>query len=106
MASRPGAQGRLRAEHRKRRRRTLLRAGWAVTVGNEVSVERESNCPPAGKLCPRTRIFWCPLSPTDPSVADEMAAKIEQLLDENLVSAASQRELDALRYAIAIARRY
>ena len=43
---------------------------------------------------------------SDPSVADEMAAKIEQLLDENLVSAASQRELDALRYAIAIARRY
>lgn len=32
-----------------------------------------------------------------------MAAKIEQLLDENLVSAASQRELDALRYATAIA---
>lgn len=43
---------------------------------------------------------------SDPSVADEIAAKIEQLLDENLVSAASQRELDALRYAIAIARRY
>jgi len=43
---------------------------------------------------------------SDPPVADEMAAKIEQLLDENLVSAASQRELDALRYVIAIARRY
>jgi hypothetical protein len=42
---------------------------------------------------------------SDPPVADEMAAKIEQLLDENLVSATSQTELDALRYAIAIARR-
>ena len=42
---------------------------------------------------------------SDRPVADEMAAKIEQLLDENLVSATSQTELDALRYAIAIARR-
>jgi hypothetical protein len=40
---------------------------------------------------------------TDPRAAHEMAAKIENLLDDNLVSAASQRELDALRYAIAIA---
>ncbi|HET7246304.1 MAG TPA: hypothetical protein VFJ07_15840 [Streptosporangiaceae bacterium] len=43
---------------------------------------------------------------TDPPVAQEMAAKVERLLDENLVSAASRRELDALRYAIAITRRY
>jgi hypothetical protein len=34
------------------------------------------------------------------------AAKVERLLDENLVSAASRRELDALRCAIAITRRY
>jgi hypothetical protein len=43
---------------------------------------------------------------TDPSVAQEMVTKVEQLLDESLVSAASRRELDALRYAIAITRRY
>jgi hypothetical protein len=43
---------------------------------------------------------------TDPSVAQEMTAKVERLLDENLVSAASRRELDALRYAIAITHRY
>ncbi len=43
---------------------------------------------------------------TDPLVAQDMAAKVERLLDENLVSAASRRELDALRYAIAITRRY
>ena len=39
-------------------------------------------------------------------VAQEMAAKVERLLDESLVSAAARRELDALRYAIAITRRY
>jgi transcriptional regulator with XRE-family HTH domain len=43
---------------------------------------------------------------TGPPVAQEMAAKVERLLDESLVSAASRRELDALRYAIAITRRY
>ncbi len=43
---------------------------------------------------------------TDPPVAHDMAAKVERLLDENLVSTASRRELDALRYAIAITRRY
>jgi hypothetical protein len=43
---------------------------------------------------------------TDPPVAQEMAAKVERLLDENLVSAASRRELDALWCAIAITRRY
>jgi hypothetical protein len=43
---------------------------------------------------------------SNPPVAEELAGKIEQLRDENLVSATSQRELDALRYAIAIARRY
>ena len=41
-----------------------------------------------------------------PPVAQEMAAKVERLLDENLVSVAARRELDALRYAIAITRRY
>jgi transcriptional regulator with XRE-family HTH domain len=43
---------------------------------------------------------------TDPPVAQEMAVKVERLLDENLVAANSRRELDALRYAIAITRRY
>jgi hypothetical protein len=43
---------------------------------------------------------------TGAPVAQEMAAKVERLLDENLVWAASRRELDALRYAIAITRRY
>ena len=42
---------------------------------------------------------------TDQLVSQELAGKVEQLLDENLVSADSRRELDALRYAIAIARR-
>ena len=43
---------------------------------------------------------------TGPPVAREMVAKVERLLDESLVSAAARRELDALRYAIAITRRY
>jgi hypothetical protein len=43
---------------------------------------------------------------SDSPVAQEMAAKVEQLLDENLVSAAARRELDALRYAVAITHRY
>lgn len=43
---------------------------------------------------------------TGPPVAQEMAVKVERLLDENLVSADSRRELDALRYAIAITRRH
>ena len=43
---------------------------------------------------------------TGPPVAQEMAAKAERLLDESLVSVAARRELDALRYAIAITRRY
>jgi hypothetical protein len=43
---------------------------------------------------------------TGPPVAQEMAAKVERLLDESLVSAVARRELDALRYAIAITRRY
>jgi hypothetical protein len=43
---------------------------------------------------------------SDSPVAQEMAAKVERLLDENLVSAAARRKLDALRYAIAITHRY
>lgn len=43
---------------------------------------------------------------TDQPVAQEMAVKVERLLDENLVSANSRRELGALRYAIAIRRWY
>ena len=62
LASRPGAQGRLRPEHRKRRGSTSLRDGRAVTVSDEVSAERETNCPPVGKPCPCTRTFRCPLS--------------------------------------------
>lgn len=42
----------------------------------------------------------------DRLVAQELAAKVERLLDESLVSAGSQKELDALRYAVAITRRY
>jgi hypothetical protein len=42
----------------------------------------------------------------DSPVADELQAKLERLLDENLVSAAARKELDALRYGIAMARRY
>lgn len=41
----------------------------------------------------------------DRLVAQELAAKVERLLDENLVSADSRRELDAVQYAIAITRR-
>jgi hypothetical protein len=33
-------------------------------------------------------------------------AKLERLLDENLVSTTARRELDALRYSIAMAQRY
>jgi len=43
---------------------------------------------------------------TGPPVAQEMAAKVERLLDESLVSMAARKELDALWYAIAITRRY
>jgi transcriptional regulator with XRE-family HTH domain len=42
----------------------------------------------------------------DGPVADELQGKLERLLDENLVSTAARRELDALRYGIAMARRY
>jgi transcriptional regulator with XRE-family HTH domain len=42
----------------------------------------------------------------DTSVAEELQAKLERLLDENLVSAAARSELDASRYGIAMARRY
>jgi len=34
-----------------------------------------------------------------------MDTRIERLLDENLVSAPARRELEALRYGIAMARR-
>jgi hypothetical protein len=42
---------------------------------------------------------------SDRAVADELQAKLERLLDENLVSTAARRELDALRYGIAMTRR-
>jgi hypothetical protein len=41
----------------------------------------------------------------DPGLSDELDAKIGRLLDENLVSAPARRELEALRYGIAMARR-
>src|SRR6266705_3809317 len=44
-----------------------LWSGRAVTVSDEVSAERESNCPPAGKPCPSTGIFGCPLSLAPPA---------------------------------------
>jgi hypothetical protein len=40
-----------------------------------------------------------------PALAGELDTKIGRLLDENLVSAQARRELEALRYGIAIARR-
>jgi transcriptional regulator with XRE-family HTH domain len=43
---------------------------------------------------------------SDAQVADELQAKIALLLDENLMSAGTRRELDSLRYGIAMARRY
>jgi hypothetical protein len=39
-------------------------------------------------------------------VAEELQARLERLLDENLVSTAARSELDALRYGKAMARRY
>jgi len=41
----------------------------------------------------------------DPAVADELETRIAHLLDENLVSALTRGELEALRYGIAMARR-
>ena len=42
----------------------------------------------------------------DIPMAEELQAKLERLLDENLVSTTARKELDALRYGIAMARRY
>ena len=42
----------------------------------------------------------------DRLVAQELAARVERLLNESLVAAGSQKELDARRYAVAITRRY
>jgi hypothetical protein len=42
----------------------------------------------------------------DTPAAGELQVKLERLLDENLVSMAARSELDALRYGIAMARRY
>ena len=41
----------------------------------------------------------------DPALAGELEATIGRLLDENLVSAPARRELEALRYGIAMAQR-
>jgi transcriptional regulator with XRE-family HTH domain len=42
----------------------------------------------------------------DPATSTELNGKIERLLDENLVGAQARRELEALRYGIAIATRH
>jgi hypothetical protein len=42
----------------------------------------------------------------DTPLAEELQGKLARLLDENLVSTAARRELDARRYGIAMARRY
>ncbi|REE98992.1 helix-turn-helix domain-containing protein [Thermomonospora umbrina] len=41
----------------------------------------------------------------DPATANELAEKIAQLLDENLVSTETRRELEALRFGVAVAAR-
>jgi len=95
LASRPGAQGRLRPEHRKRRGSTSLRDGRAVTVSDEVSAEREANCPPIGKRCPCTRTFRCPLSarqvidqdrPADPGLLAQQPGAGELVLEGVMVA--------------------
>ena len=40
-----------------------------------------------------------------PALVGELDTKIGRLLDENLVSAPARRELEAVRYGIAMARR-
>ncbi|MCW2914406.1 MAG: putative transcriptional regulator [Actinomycetia bacterium] len=47
----------------------------------------------------------CPEMIRDPAMGGELNGKIGQLLDENLVSAQTRRELDALRYGVAMAAR-
>ena len=58
----------------------------------------------AGRYRVRNRVR--PEMIRDTPVAEELLAELERLLDENLVSAAARRELDAMRYGIAMARRY
>lgn len=41
----------------------------------------------------------------DPALARELNRKIGRLLDENLISASARRELEALRYGVAMVRR-
>jgi hypothetical protein len=43
---------------------------------------------------------------SDAPVADELEAKLGRLLDENLRSATAHKELNALQYGIAMARRH
>jgi hypothetical protein len=43
---------------------------------------------------------------TDPAVTTELSAKIEHLLDESPIAAPARGELEALRYAIALAARH
>jgi hypothetical protein len=46
-----------------------------------------------------------PSMAASPALADELDTKIGRLLDENLVAAPARRELEALRYGIAMALR-
>ena len=54
----------------------------------------------------RQQGWQCGEQVRDIPVAEDLRAKLERLLDENLVSATARRELDALRYGIAMARRH
>ena len=77
-ASRPGAQGRPRPEHRKRRGSIAPGGQPADHIQRRVGVERDSNCRSTGKACPRTWIFWRPRSRgapgTDATLPDAVAA--------------------------------
>ena len=63
MASRPGAEGRQARAPEAARQYLLPQPMQAVTFGYELSAGLESEWPPSGKCCPRTWIFWWPLSP-------------------------------------------
>jgi transcriptional regulator with XRE-family HTH domain len=83
----------------------------AMSVGNLMALRADRLYGNIGFLELNIHTLWSlirvrPEMITGLPVAQEMAAKVERLLDENLVSAAARRELDALRYAIAITRRY
>jgi hypothetical protein len=43
---------------------------------------------------------------TDPAIAVELSVKVEHLLDQGPIAAPARGELEALRYAIALAARH